>query len=579
MRSPRLRPLLHENDPGGVDEYVPSSESLVDKHYRRRHARRSCPRSTFDLIERARAGRQGLARAPDGATSSALCAAWSAAGCPRGPATWPTRTTLSRTLCFGRFQRSRASSLRGVGALQAYLRQAVMNRLRDELRRKGRAPCSSRRQARLRGRGLAARRSDRTRGLRAVRGGAGAARPDEREAIIGRVEMEYSLRRARRDARQADAGRGAQGRAARAAAPGRGNETMRPSDDLLDEVADAILDGTPIDWRGIDSSADQAPAADRAAQDAGDVAACAGERLDEPAIRRAPAWGHLRVFERIGQGAFGDVYRAWDTRLDREVALKLLPADVRCRPNRPATSIIEEGRLLAASAIRTSSPSTAPNGSTAAIGLWMEFVKGPTLEQALRDGSDVHGDRTSHASASSCAAPCRRSMRPACCTAISRRRTSWLADDGRLVLMDFGTGRELRRRRRRTSRERRCIWRRRCCPAARRPLQSDVYSIGVLLYHLLTGSYPVRAATSPPSARACGRRRTDLRSARPDDSGAAPRESSSAPSIRTRTAAMRQRGVARLQRSRRRGRRRRSGGRRTRPRLPCARRDGHGSPG
>ena len=33
-----------------------------------------------------------------------------------------------------------AFEVRGAGVLQAYLRQAVMNRLRDELRRKGRAP-------------------------------------------------------------------------------------------------------------------------------------------------------------------------------------------------------------------------------------------------------------------------------------------------------------------------------------------------------------------------------------------------------------------------------------------------------
>src|SRR6185436_1118572 len=43
--------------------------------------------------------------------------------------------TLLRT-----FSRLDAFDDRGVGALQAYLRQAVMNRLRDELRRKGRAP-------------------------------------------------------------------------------------------------------------------------------------------------------------------------------------------------------------------------------------------------------------------------------------------------------------------------------------------------------------------------------------------------------------------------------------------------------
>ena len=43
--------------------------------------------------------------------------------------------TLLRT-----FSKVDAFEVRGVGALQAYLRQAVMNRLRDELRRKGRAP-------------------------------------------------------------------------------------------------------------------------------------------------------------------------------------------------------------------------------------------------------------------------------------------------------------------------------------------------------------------------------------------------------------------------------------------------------
>src|SRR5690606_11480800 len=34
-------------------------------------------------------------------------------------------------------------------------------------------------------------------------------------------------------------------------------------------------------------------------------------------------WGHLALLERIGEGSFGFVYRAQDTRLDRDVALKL----------------------------------------------------------------------------------------------------------------------------------------------------------------------------------------------------------------------------------------------------------------
>ena len=36
------------------------------------------------------------------------------------------------------------------------------------------------------------------------------------------------------------------------------------------------------------------------------------------------SWGPLTVIEKIGQGTFGDVYRARETRLDRDVALKLL---------------------------------------------------------------------------------------------------------------------------------------------------------------------------------------------------------------------------------------------------------------
>jgi len=96
--------------------------------------------------------------------------------------------TLLRT-----FSKLDAFDVRGVGALQAYLRQAVMNRLRDELRRKGRAPVLvDVHELNVAGEGSP---------LEEAIGAEAAARyvaalarlePEEREAIIGRVEMDYS---------------------------------------------------------------------------------------------------------------------------------------------------------------------------------------------------------------------------------------------------------------------------------------------------------------------------------------------------------------------------------------------------
>jgi eukaryotic-like serine/threonine-protein kinase len=95
--------------------------------------------------------------------------------------------------------------------------------------------------------------------------------------------------------------------------------------------------------------------------------------------------GPYEVLELVGAGGMGEVYRARDTRLDRTVALKLLPATLAADPSRRAR-FDREARAISALShphICTLHDIGDQDGQAYLV---MEFVEGETLRQRLKRG-------------------------------------------------------------------------------------------------------------------------------------------------------------------------------------------------
>ena len=95
--------------------------------------------------------------------------------------------------------------------------------------------------------------------------------------------------------------------------------------------------------------------------------------------------GPYRVIGPLDAGGMGEVYRALDTRLHREVAVKVLPSALADDPDRVAR-LQREGRLLAA----LNHPHIATIHGFEIAGalhaIVMELIEGPTLADRLASG-------------------------------------------------------------------------------------------------------------------------------------------------------------------------------------------------
>src|SRR6266704_455451 len=94
------------------------------------------------------------------------------------------------------------------------------------------------------------------------------------------------------------------------------------------------------------------------------------------------AIAHYRVTSKLGEGGMGEVYRATDTKLGRDVAIKVIPESFVQDPGRMAR-FAREAQVLAS----LNHPNIAAIYGVEDHALIMELVEGPTLAERIAKGA------------------------------------------------------------------------------------------------------------------------------------------------------------------------------------------------
>ena len=304
---------------------------------------------------------------------------------------------------------------------------------------------------------------------------------------------------------------------------------MRPEGGLSDLI-DSVADGTSVDWDRIDPAAldERERRLLKQLRLVAGLAEVHRSQVDEPpsiitnlprTSKSGERWGHLLLIEKIGEGSYGEVYRARDTWLDREVALKLLKP----MPGQEAAllRILHEARTLAR--VRHPNVVTVHGADIheGRVGLWMEFVPGRTLEDALQTR-----ERFTVAEAALIGQELCLALAAVHAAGLVHRdvktRNVIREDSGRVVLMDFGAGqvRGLTPSDSPVPTGTPVYLAPEVLNGSAASVQSDVYALGVVLYRMVTASYPVVAVSLSHLRDAHERHdRKPLRDLRPDIPG------------------------------------------------------------
>jgi serine/threonine protein kinase len=195
-----------------------------------------------------------------------------------------------------------------------------------------------------------------------------------------------------------------------------------------------------------------------------------------------PTWGPFVLREQIGQGRFGIVYRASDPVVGRELAIKLYEG----------SELPDEPRLMA----RVSHPNVVTVFGAAVHdgkpGTWMELLRGRTLAERVQADGPLPPREVAGIGIDVC-----KALEAVHAAGLVHQdikaQNVMLEADGRVVLTDFGSVQQIERETGESFSGTPLYMAPEVLLGGAPSAPSDVYSLGVLLYYLLTGTYPVYA--------------------------------------------------------------------------------------
>lgn len=239
-------------------------------------------------------------------------------------------------------------------------------------------------------------------------------------------------------------------------------------------------------------------------------------RSPDAVVEPRTMWGSFRLLERVGYGGFGEVYRAWDPSLEREVALKLLLANGAgaAQSEDEYKAMLREARALASVRHPNIVSVYGIDRHDGRVGFWTDFVKGKTLS-VLVGSQGPFGDREATLIGLDVARALSAVHRAGILHRDIKAENVMREEGGRILLMDFGLSAlpvgqtNIAGTPNYMAPE---LWQ--GMPAS---VESDIYSMGCLLYFLVTGEYAAKLGglTTKEITEAITKRRP-LMDVRPD---------------------------------------------------------------